>query len=699
MCRSAALARRTLPITAVSTRRNAERPEQQQVFVQVANFTAEPQKATVETSLDGGFLDAAEVEVPAGESKGIVFPLADGAVGELTARLSYELAGTTRDALRQDDVGYAALNDAGTGRVLVVTPGNVPLELALQTERAKRLAQIEIVPPATLESAEYRRAAANGEYELIIYDQCVPEEMPRANTLFMGRLPPGPVWRGREDAGDEGGRGHTRTAPPVVGPQIIDWDRASPLLAHVDMGDVVIADSLVVRPPAGGTILIESTAGPIAAIAPRDSYQDAVLGFEIVGAGADGSRTANTNWPIRPSFPTFWLNVLEYLAARGEEQLAASVRPGRPVELHAPPAADRLTVVDPKGRETVVPRSEDDSFRYTATDVPGVYQVRQGDAVVERFAVNLFDRAESDIGVRPTQDPESQTLRPADIRIGHVDAAPVTDRTPARRRRGSCCWCVPWPCWCWSGISTIAGCIFELAGMVVALDSCKRRVHGRERQLTMHSNLRPPRQKPGRAASTPDRHKPIPLAAFKRLVEDDTIRRVSLDEYQAKVKDVYGGPQGALLATCSMLSLHIPLGERMFRTRKFGLAGMKSILDVGSGAGQLAKHLFKYGDRDAQITCIDLSQPMLRRARHRLKSLRPDFITADLSNLPFADQSFDGVTCGYVLEHLPDPQVGLAELARVMRRGARMFLLTTEDSFSAHGRAGSGAAGLTIGAS
>ena len=61
---------------------------------------------------------------------------------------------------------------------------------------------------------------------------------------------------------------------------------------------------------------------------------------------------------------------------------------------------------------------------------------------------------------------------------------------------------------------------------------------------------------------------------------------------------------------------------------------------------------------------------MLRRARNRLKSDVPSFVTADLSALPFADESFDGVTCGYVLEHLPDPRIGLAELARVMQRGA-----------------------------
>ena len=51
---------------------------------------------------------------------------------------------------------------------------------------------------------------------------------------------------------------------------------------------------------------------------------------------------------------------------------------------------------------------------------------------------------------------------------------------------------------------------------------------------------------------------------------------------------------------------------------------------------------------------------MLRRARNRLKSDRPRFVVADLTRLPFADASFDCVTCGYVLEHLPDARVGLA---------------------------------------
>lgn len=173
-----------------------------------------------------------------------------------------------------------------------------------------------------------------------------------------------------------------------------------------------------------------------------------------------------------------------------------------------------------------------------------------------------------------------------------------------------------------------------------------------------------------------------PHKVLKRLIESDLIRQVSYDEYRSKVQRVYGGPKGAMLAASSMLSLHMPLGERIFRSRKFDLRGARSILDIGSGAGQIARHLLKYADEGSSLSCIDLSHQMLRRARSRLKSPVPDFVTADLAHLPFADGSFDCITCGYVLEHLPDPAPGLEQMGRVLQKGGRLFLLTTEDSFS-----------------
>jgi len=168
---------------------------------------------------------------------------------------------------------------------------------------------------------------------------------------------------------------------------------------------------------------------------------------------------------------------------------------------------------------------------------------------------------------------------------------------------------------------------------------------------------------------------------FNRLVETKVWEKVSYTEYREQVRSVYAGPKGAVLWACSLCSLHTPLGDRMLRRRKFDLRGRKRILDVGSGAGQIVGHLLKYADRDATITGCDISPEMLRRARGRLKSDRPQFLTADLTRLPFADAAFDCITCGYVLEHLPEARLGLAELARVLAPGGRMLLLTTEDSF------------------
>jgi hypothetical protein len=401
---------KNLAITAFSTRRSDAKPEERQAFVQVANFTEAAQSAVVEIQLDGEFLDAKQVEVPPGESSGVVFPLADAPAGKLTARLKYEMdTPTKRDASDQDDTGFAALNDAKPGKVLIVTPGNVALEVALATERAGRLANVEFKTPDVLESEEFQRDADGGAYNLIVFDQCAPKQLPRANTLFIGRVPPSQSWGGREYASGEPGGEEAKTESPqpaddasktAVQPQIIDWDRAHPLLASVELGNVEIADSQVLNPPAGATVLIDSTAGPIAAIAPRDAYQDAVLGFEIFGEDKDGSRTVNTNWPRFFSFPAG--NVPE------------------------------LTVVDPSGQQFTVRRTAEDVFQFHDTNRLGVYDVKRRDQVIERFAVNLFDRQESDVRVRPSQDESGATLAAADIRIGNVDVEATVGRTPSR---------------------------------------------------------------------------------------------------------------------------------------------------------------------------------------------------------------------------------------------------------------------------
>jgi len=167
-----------------------------------------------------------------------------------------------------------------------------------------------------------------------------------------------------------------------------------------------------------------------------------------------------------------------------------------------------------------------------------------------------------------------------------------------------------------------------------------------------------------------------------RFVEFKGIGRLSLNKYRNNIRKLYDGPAGAVLALGSLISLHEPLVGRILRAGKFDVAKYRCILDVGSGAGQILRHLIKRAHPEANLVGFDLSAGMLRRARQRMKSRRPQFVAGDMMRMPFADESFDCVTCGWVLEHLPDPRPGLAEVSRVLKPGGSALILATEDTLS-----------------
>lgn len=191
-----------------------------------------------------------------------------------------------------------------------------------------------------------------------------------------------------------------------------------------------------------------------------------------------------------------------------------------------------------------------------------------------------------------------------------------------------------------------------------------------------------PRPSAGIAIVTPTpptRPKSSPHA-FRRLIEFKEIRGGDLGFSRRVSRKVYDGPAGAVLAFASVVSLHEPLLGALLRRGTFDVSRFGRILDIGSGAGQILGHLLKEAPPSATVVAADLSHRMLRRAQNRLKTKRASFVAADVTRLPFADGSFDCVTCGWVIEHLPDPVPGLREMRRVLRPGGSLLLLATEDT-------------------
>jgi SAM-dependent methyltransferase len=166
------------------------------------------------------------------------------------------------------------------------------------------------------------------------------------------------------------------------------------------------------------------------------------------------------------------------------------------------------------------------------------------------------------------------------------------------------------------------------------------------------------------------------------LLESSKPRRSSFGEYRRFIQDHYDGVAGALTAVTGLVTGHEALAGRLIRPGAFDVRGCKRILDAACGNGRYSKFLLRHADPDATVNAFDLSPRMLHRARARLGGGRVSHAVADLTRLPYADGAFDAVVCGWVLEHLPDPVPGLRELARVLQRGGKLLLLSTEDTLT-----------------
>ena len=96
-------------------------------------------------------------------------------------------------------------------------------------------------------------------------------------------------------------------------------------------------------------------------------------------------------------------------------------------------------------------------------------------------------------------------------------------------------------------------------------------------------------------------------------------------------------------------------------------ADPQSILDVGCGEGVLTE---RWAGRlgENPVVGLDLPDPKLEAewAQRRRENL--EFRTFDGGDLPFSERSFDLVAATEVLEHVPDPERTLAEMARVASR-------------------------------
>lgn len=152
------------------------------------------------------------------------------------------------------------------------------------------------------------------------------------------------------------------------------------------------------------------------------------------------------------------------------------------------------------------------------------------------------------------------------------------------------------------------------------------------------------------------------------MTEKATARKAHSEEYFGEYRDFWWNQDFLKL-----------MGTRL------KLDQVHTVLDAGSGVGHWGQLLASVLPKKAQLTGVDFEESSVAKATKRAEqqglSNRYHYQVGDVTSLPFADETFDMVTCQTVLIHLKDPVAGLREMLRVLKPGG-LILAAEPNNFS-----------------
>jgi demethylmenaquinone methyltransferase/2-methoxy-6-polyprenyl-1,4-benzoquinol methylase len=124
----------------------------------------------------------------------------------------------------------------------------------------------------------------------------------------------------------------------------------------------------------------------------------------------------------------------------------------------------------------------------------------------------------------------------------------------------------------------------------------------------------------------------------------------------------------------SLLSFGMDMWWRHEAIKVLGLPVQGLVLDACAGTMRLGKGILRRWPR-AQVIALDFSSVMLGRGKKRIQGTAVTPLCGDAELLPFKKGPFDRAIVGFGIRNLADPQRGIEELFRVLKRGGRAVIL------------------------
>src|SRR5574341_863209 len=353
-----------LAISALAMRPQDDQP---QAFIAVTNYGEQDADTILTVEVDGEIHTADRLSVPAGETVNLTLTDLPETTQLLRAELTAPVEGGINDPMPLDDIAWAVYTPPVSGRVLLITEGNLFLEQIFNS-----LPNVEAFksPPG---------AVPEDPFDLYVFDGWLPDELPQTDMLIIN--PP-------------------RSTPYFVVQQPFT-DTAfvrqadDPIMAFVDFSDVAIREAVRVETSGWAQPLAEAEGGPLLLVGQVGGQRIAVLTFDL----------HDSNLPLKISFPILMTNLMGWYAPARPFDAPDVVHPGDAVVIRPQAATTTYRITFPDGAVQTY-QLDQGQPGFTATDQLGIYRVEllagEQPQISGSFAVNLFSPEESRIAPRDT---------------------------------------------------------------------------------------------------------------------------------------------------------------------------------------------------------------------------------------------------------------------------------------------------------
>ncbi len=317
-------AKDNVAVTEFSVRRYPLDKGRYEVMLEVTNTGTEVTDIELSLLGDGMLVDLTKLRLQPGEKLPRFYPNLSGASRTLEAKLT--VIGDSKDDLPADDHAYALLPERRRAKVLVVSTGNNYLDAALLLD--------EYLDVVNATPADYaNKYAANQEkFDVVIFDQVTPAQMPKASALYLDPRGPGsPV----------------KVEGVIDQPGFDKIERKHPIVRFTALDQVNIGSGHKLKPEPQDKVIGSSFNGPLLVTGVRNGFKFVAVGFDV----------RDSDLPLRVAWPVLLLNIVNWFTDEDASYIS-SFRTGDVWRIPVGSQTTAATLTTPAGAKQSVPVHE-----------------------------------------------------------------------------------------------------------------------------------------------------------------------------------------------------------------------------------------------------------------------------------------------------------------------------------------------------